>query len=116
MQSSLRRTSHLAFWVCAGAVLYLALAPVPAHVPLTHADKLHHAFAFFVLGSLGSIAWPRQVRPLLCGLLAYGVLIELLQLFTPNHQGDALDVLADLIGAVLACGLFAARRAWATRG
>jgi len=112
---SLRRASMLAFFVCAGAVLYLALAPVPDHVPLTQSDKLQHAFAFFVLASLGSIAWPARAWPLLGGLAGYGVLIELLQWPIPGHNADPLDVVADLVGALLAIGLLKARRAWATR-
>lgn len=115
METSLRRASLFAFFACAAAILYLALTPVPDHPVLSHGDKLNHALAFFVLGSLGSIAWPASARALLGGLAGYGVLIELLQWPVPGHHADPLDVVADLVGAVLAMGLLRAWRAWATR-
>ena len=115
MEFLLRRASRLAFWLCAAAVLYLALSPVSARETFAQADKLEHVFAFFVLASLGSLAWPGWPRQLLLGLAAYGVLIELLQLLTPDHHADLLDVMADLAGAVLAMGLFTASRLWVDR-
>lgn len=105
----------LAFFVCAGAILYIALAPVSDHPTLSYGDKLNHALAFFVLGSLGSIAWPASARALLGGLVGYGVLIELLQWPVPGHNADPLDVLADLVGALLAMVLIKAWRAWVLR-
>lgn len=105
----------LAFFVCAGAILYIALAPVPDHPTLSYSDKLNHALAFFVLGSLGSIAWPAGARALLGGLAGYGILIELLQWPVPGHNADPLDVVADLVGALLAMVLIKAWRTWVLR-
>jgi VanZ family protein len=91
-----------AFWVCALAVLAIALGPVPAEEPLTGWDKSNHVLAFLVLTLLGYVAWPRHLQRLLWALAAYGVAIEVLQMFVPDHHAHLLDVVGDAVG--IGCG------------
>jgi VanZ family protein len=109
-------------WIVVGgymAAIFLASSgPGPALPSISHADKLLHAAAFGVLAGLA--AWaiargqPRAAtwRMLLAAALvsaAYGALDEAHQYFVPGRQADALDLLADAIGAFAATG---AIRAW----
>ena len=104
---TLSRIVRASFWGCAVAVLYLALSPDPI-ASISSWDKANHVFAFFVLGSLGLTAWPARRHTTLVYLLAYGCLIEVLQTFTATRQGDWRDVVADVVGLLMARALLAA--------
>jgi VanZ family protein len=107
--------ARIIFWLTAAAVLYLALAPAPPQPALTGWDKANHVLAFAVLGTLGSLGWPRRLARVMYGLFAFGLLIEVLQAFTPDHQADWSDVAADLLGLCLAASIAAALRWWMRR-
>ena len=83
------------------AVLVLALMPSPPQAITTGWDKSNHMLAFGVMTWLGCKAFPQRGVPLLLGLLAYGVLIEILQSYTPNRSAEWLDLLADGVGVFL---------------
>ncbi len=90
-------------------ILWLALRPQPGGADwFEHADKLRHAGAFLVLWALSRRSSGAASGLLMAGLLAYGVLIEVLQGFTPNREPSAADVLADAVG--IAVGAFVDRR------
>ena len=90
-----------AFATCVLAVLVLALMHSPPQAITTGWDKSNHMLAFGVMTWLGSKAFPQRGVPLLLGLLAYGVLIEILQSYTPNRSAEWLDLLADGAGVFL---------------
>ena len=85
----------------------LALAPVPPKQADLGWDKLNHLCAF---GALAAVAFFGRVGGavrITVGLLAYGVLIEVLQSYTPTRSAEWGDLLAD--GAGIALGLVFAR-------
>jgi VanZ family protein len=90
----------------------LALTPNPALGPTLGWDKLNHTLAFAalafcaVLGQRGGSR--RQLAAVLLALLAYGGLIELLQLFVPNRESEWGDWLADAVGIGIGALLAAA--------
>lgn len=67
-------------------------------------DKLQHLFAFAVLGFLARRAMPRQDRwrVILPLMLGYGLLVECVQWFMPWREFSLLDLLADLVGLLIA--------------
>lgn len=73
-------------------------------------DKANHFTAFGTLafiGLQGLRAGPGRRWIVLAMLLAYGVLIELVQSQIPGRDAEAMDVVADMIGAVIGVGLHA---------
>lgn len=90
-----------AFWLCALAVLTLALMKPIDHMPSTGWDKANHALAFLVLAVLGASAYSGRLLRVLAALLAYGVLIEVLQGMTGYRDAEWLDVVADGVGLLL---------------
>ena len=94
----------IVFFLTVIFVLFKAL--MPPSEPLfefPHSDKVLHAGAFFVLSFLlnrSSSSMTKRIRNML-SLLAFGVLIELLQSFTGYREVSFLDVLADLLGILL---------------
>lgn len=86
------------------ALLVLSLMPPSPSMPSTGWDKSNHMLGFAVLAVLGHGAWPRHRWAMLCGLLAYGGLIEVLQSFTPDRLAEWGDLLADGIGLLIGEG------------
>lgn len=78
-------------------------------VELTHPlitrvnDKLEHVLAFAYLAFLVDFSFPGNRHGLLkvLLLLAYGVLIEVIQYFIPYRMFSFLDVLADGVGIIV---------------
>jgi VanZ family protein len=110
------------WWLAAGlaglaAILALALLPVGGGLPFVLDDKLAHAMGFAVLMLwFSGVLEPRVAPQLAVGLLAYGVLIEILQALTSYRSAEAYDVLSDAIGISAGWLLaFAGLRRWCGR-
>jgi len=83
------------------AVSYLALTPTPPARLDTGWDKLNHALAFSALSIAGYFAFPGsrgRWLAIVCGLVALGGMIEVLQLFVPGRNSEWGDLLADSVG------------------
>jgi VanZ family protein len=88
------------FWACAFAILVLSLMPPVPQMPTTGWDKSNHMVGFALLMLLGRWAYPGRTAFLVCGLLAYGAFIELLQSLTPSRFAEWQDLLADGLGLI----------------
>ena len=86
-------------------ILWMALTPDP-DITLTfpHGDKLLHAITFTCLmGWWGNVYRARSQRGWAAlGCLAFGIFIEFAQWLDPPRDADALDVLADGVGILIA--------------
>lgn len=111
------RALRLAFAAALAAVLVVSLLP-PSSLPPVHTgwDKADHALAWLALGLLGMLAWPRRKAAVLAGLVAYGGAVELLQGMTGWRQPEWADLLADVLGLVVAALVFVGMAALARRG
>jgi VanZ family protein len=98
---------HAHLWALLGslllaAILVLALMPDPPQLPLSYNDKTTHALAFMALMIwFSGVIEMRRLPMLAICLVAYGVLIELLQSLTVSRQPELLDVGADIAGILL---------------
>jgi len=94
------------FLFCSAALLVVTLMP-SALLPEAHgADKVEHALAFAILTVLAVWSLPWRAWKLVIMLIAFGILIEILQAVLPfNRDAEAWDVLADSIG--IAAGMAA---------
>ena len=99
----MRRALRIAFYGTGTLVAVLSLAPAAALQPTAIGDKVEHVIAYAVLGLLGAASSARGILRTILGLAAFGVLIELLQAFSPGRSPDVLDVLANIAGASLGC-------------
>jgi len=88
------------------AVTYLALTPKRLVGLESGLDKVGHLLAFTALGFTGYLGFPTGTA-LPFALLAYGGLIEVLQLFVPGHSAEWGDLLANGIGIGVGIGLAA---------
>jgi VanZ family protein len=84
-------------------VSYFALSPTPPEDIGFAWDKLNHVLAFAALAFSAWLGYPasRAMRVFwFCALVAYGGLIEILQLFVPGRSSEWSDLLGDTVGIV----------------
>ena len=108
---------QIVFWVAllwTGVVLFLCLVQtnkIPV-VNIENLDKIVHAFFHFVFTSLWILFFKTQIKdpgsykPYIISFLfsvLFGITIEIMQgQYTTTRKEDALDVVANMVGAVLA--------------
>jgi VanZ family protein len=85
------------------SILWLALTPNPPSNQLFDFDKLNHGLAFFVLAGLMEYAFPNLgawgVK--LLPLVAFGLVIEMLQFWIGYRYFEWMDLVADGMGLLL---------------
>jgi VanZ family protein len=106
--------ARLTWFLMLTVISWLALRSGPGPEISTGADKLDHVAAFFALAFAAALGWGR-LGATFFGLLAYGVLIELLQSRIPGRSAEAADVLADAIGIALGLSAYALVAWWTRR-
>jgi VanZ family protein len=94
----------------AGVIFYLSSRPgIDIPPPFPHMDKCLHALVFGVLGFLvlGAMrpykqGYHRHHLIMAIAITAgYGILDEIHQHYVPGRMPDGLDVVADLVGALI---------------
>ena len=91
---------RIALIVAIVTILYLAITPFPVPVVEDVNDKASHVLAFFGLALLLDFSFPASaldVRKILA-LLAFGLLIEVIQYHLPYRTFSLLDWAADGLG------------------
>jgi VanZ family protein len=85
------------------AITILATTPLDYPITSNINDKLNHILAFFVLAIFADFSFPENKFNLskILPLLAYGILIEMIQRYLPYRMFSLLDVAADAIGLSL---------------
>lgn len=93
---------HAAFWVPLALCTWLALAPSPPDTVFRVSDVLLHGFAFTYLTFASGLAYP-SARPLALAawMLAYGLLIEVVQSVEPARSAELKDLLVDFAGILV---------------
>lgn len=113
--AGLYRARRAVLLTCVGTWLIAAVAthiPAPQHIPVRVSDKTLHLVGFFVLASLfwlsltayGVRGWRRMIA-VACIMAVYAAIDEATQAWT-RRDPDVGDWLADVIGTVLAVGVF----------
>ena len=109
VQTSMRLRWHRAWVALGGAimlfVIWMALMPDPGiTLSFTYGDKLLHASTFCGLtGWWGNVYRGRRARGrIVLGCLLFGVFIEFAQWLDPPRDASGWDVLADVLGILIA--------------
>ena len=99
----------VAAWGALAFIVYATLSPIRDRPTLSSSASLEHVAAFAVLGILFCLAYPRHTM-LVC-LVVFGgaVLLEVLQLLTPDRHGRIPDALEKVLGGAM--GIMAGRAA-----
>lgn len=102
------------------AVLILAVSSIPGlstpSLGFSMADKTVHFTEYFILGYLTARAISSFIKePLKIFWIssaitsAYGILDEFHQLLIPGRTTEGLDMIADILGSIIAAALFAGK-------
>ena len=108
-----RRSWRLLLVCLLAVVSWFAFMPQTSHDSVQHLDKVRHLLSFSTLALVASLGWMPGRRTTLyvaCGLMAYGLLIELVQTQLPTRSGSAADWLADGFGIAIGLMVFRALR------
>ncbi len=111
-----KKLYKIAFFIAVFSILVLALIPNGGGVD-TGWDKGNHFIAFFTLSLLlnrASSTIHARLRNAL-SLLAFGMLIEVLQAFLSYRSADYHDIIADGVGIVIFQGLLSLYRVYKKR-
>lgn len=104
------RTHARLIFIFTFAVVSFALLtqspPKPTGLSFEHADKVAHFTVFFVLTLTMHLAFRPRVWLGLLLMLGYGVLVEAIQHQVPGRGAEALDVVADMVGAITSYGFW----------
>ncbi|MGZ8984608.1 MAG: VanZ family protein [Methylophilus sp.] len=102
------RIMQLLFGCCIAAIAVMAIIPSADIPKIFHFwDKVQHALAFTILSLTGSLAYPRNTKAVLIGLILYGASIEVIQkYFTSTHISDVSDLLADSLGIMIGIAIY----------
>lgn len=97
-----QKSFRLYFFICLGAIEYLATTSVHISVVEGMWDKSNHFIAFFTLYVLLSFAFRKLSLVKKVGLLLlFGVQIEVLQQLIGRSAFSGLDIVADSVGILL---------------
>ena len=93
------RVFLVAGWLALGAVAFMTLGPVHDR-PQVAPSHWEHFSAFVLLGIVFALAYPN--RPMRAVLIVVGsaILLEVLQLLTPDRHGRLVDAMTKVAGAV----------------
>ena len=104
-----------AFWVPLAICMAVAVTPDPIGVVAGLSGWIAHICAFAYLTTAlfqAHFRWPgglasaaRCVLAAVLWMLAFGVVIEVAQLFVAGRSADLADLLPDGVGIVIGCGL-----------
>lgn len=94
----MRRFIVVLFWASVAVSGYFAIVPAPTP-PVTGLwiDKIQHMTAFLTMTLLGGLAYRGQLPKLGLGLIAFGALIEIVQMIPVlNRDAEIGDFVADV--------------------
>jgi VanZ family protein len=107
-----RIATAAAAWISLAFIAYATLSPLNERPELDFDLISHpeHYLAFALAGSLFALAYPRQMSLVCILVLGSAIVLELLQLLTPDRHARLIDAIRKIIGGALGLGF--ARVAW----
>ena len=111
-----RRGVRLGAWLCVALLAYLSLIPGNLQIRTGLLSQLEHVVAYLGTAMMLASGYPRNPRLIMLGLVAYGSLLEILQVLSPGRAASILDAAAIWSGAILGVVAVALLGQWLTKG
>jgi VanZ family protein len=102
-----QQTMKVVAWSLLGFVVVSTISPINLRPTLHIRSGIEHLAAFAVLGAAFCIAYPRRMGLVCLIVLGSAVLLELVQLLTPDRHARIHDAIVKMGGGVL--GIAASR-------
>ena len=88
----------VAAWAVLAFIVYATISPIQDRPTLPTSSSFEHLAAFAVLGTLFCAAYPRQIVLVCLIVLGGAVLLEIMQLLTPDRHGRIQDAIEKMAG------------------
>ena len=110
----LRTALRIALWLVLIAILIVTVVPIGFRPQSGFGPEPERVAAFFVLGLLFRLAYDRNWFLTICLMVAAGLGIEALQLFSPTRHPTVDDAVIKAIAGIIGAlgGLLIARMEW----
>jgi hypothetical protein len=99
--SAMSRGAIIAAWACFALIGFLTLGPVHFRPHIFHSTGLDRGAGFAALGFLLGIAYPRRLLAVSILVIGGAVVLEALQLLTPDRDARLIDLIVKAVGGVL---------------
>jgi VanZ family protein len=97
----------LAAWALLAFIAYATISPIQDRPTIPTSSSFEHLAAFAVLGALFCVAYPRHIALVCLIVLGSAMLLEIMQLVTPDRHGRVQDAIEKMSGGAL--GIVAGR-------
>jgi len=88
----------VAAWAVLAFIAYATISPIQDRPTLPTSSSFEHFAAFAVLGTLFCAAYPRHIVLVCLVVLGSAVVLEILQLLTPDRHGRIQDAIEKMAG------------------
>jgi VanZ family protein len=109
----MQRLIAAAAWALLAFIAYATVSPIQARPTLPTSASIEHFAAFGLLGALFCLAYPRHTIRVGLIVLGSAVLLEALQLLTPDRHGRIQDALEKMAGGAVGILVTQAALKWA---
>ncbi|WP_420961835.1 VanZ family protein [Brucella sp. IR073] len=92
-------------WLVLIAILIVTVGPIRLRPVTGEPVDLERFFAFFIVGTLFALAYPRHWLSVLVLVVGSAALFELLQRLAPERHGEAADFVIKAAGGFIGVGL-----------
>jgi hypothetical protein len=91
----------VAAWVLLAFIAYATISPIQDRPSLPMPSSFEHLAAFAVLGALFCLAYPRHIALVCLIVLGSAVVLEIMQLLTPDRHGRIQDATEKMAGGAM---------------
>ena len=107
-----QKLTAVAAWACLGFIIYATLSSASARPELTTTEPVIAVFverfgAYGLLGFLFFLSYPRRITAICLIVFGSAILLELLQILTPDRDARMIDAMEKVAGG--AAGILAGR-------
>ena len=98
MSSSIRKLLIFVAWAFLAFIAYATISPIQDRPTVSRSADLEHIAAFAVLGGLFWLAYPRRIVFVCWIVFGSAIMLELMQLLTPDRHARLLDAVEKIVG------------------
>jgi VanZ family protein len=88
----------VAAWGLLAFIVYATISPIQDRPTLPTSTSFEHLAAFAVLGALFCLAYPRHIVLVCLIVFCSAVMLEVMQLWTPDRHGRIQDAVEKMAG------------------
>jgi glycopeptide antibiotics resistance protein len=96
-----QKTTAIAAWACLAFIVFATISPIQFRPSLPTSPTFEHLAAFAVFAVLLTFAYPRSTAMVCLVVVGSAILLEAIQMLTPDRDARALDAIQKIAGGML---------------